>query len=153
MRIVKVKMLASLVMALACADASASGGLSCHADDTFAAITIESGVTRGMGSPVFNFRGTSVIRDDAVAGDLRSLAYDGEHLAQYWLDRDELRVLIYRERAEGDHGFVEIEVRTSMDEEGFFKGSYQLTAFDMAGDTTGEGRTVKGDGPVECFVE
>lgn len=153
MRIVPAKTLAIMVSMLALADARASGGLLCTADDAFAAITIESGVTRGMGSPVFNFRAISVIREDAVSGDLRNMAYDGEHLAQYWLDGEELRLLLYRERAEGDHGYVEIEVRTRMDEERVYRGAYSLTVFDMAGDTTGEGRGAKENGPIECFVE
>ncbi len=153
MRIVMAKTLAIMVSMLALADARASGGILCTADDAFVAITIESGVTRGMGSPVFNFRAISVIRDDAVSGDLRNTAYAGEHLAQYWLDGEELRLLLYREREEGAHGYVQIEVRTTTDEEGLYKGSYGLTVFDMTADTTGEGRTFRGDGPVECFVE
>ena len=153
MRIGTAKPIVFLAAALSVADARASGGLSCTADDAFATVTIESGVTHGMGSPVLNFRATSVIRPDAVAADLRNMAYGGEHLAQYWLDGDELRLLLYRERAEGAHGYVEIEVRTTVGEEGLYEGSYALTVFDMAGDTSGEGRTFKGDGPVECFVE
>jgi hypothetical protein len=133
--------------------AGASGGLSCTAEDGFAEIVVESGVTRGMGSPVFGFRATSVIRDDRVAGDLRGMAYEGEHLAQYWLDGEELRLLLYSERAEGAHGYVEIEIRTRSDGEGLYSGRYALTAFDMTGDTTGEGRTVTGEGDVSCVVE
>ncbi len=145
--------LAAALLAAVPSGAQASGGLSCTAEDDFAVISIESGVTRGMGGPVFNLRATSVIRDDRVAGDLRNMTFDGEHLAQYWLDGEELRLLLYRERAEGAHGYVEIEVRTTTDEEGLYKGSYDLTAFDTTGDTTGEGRTVEGDGAVVCFVE
>lgn len=144
---------AAALLATAATDAAASGGLSCTADDAFAAITIESGVTHGMGSPVFNFRATSVLRDDTVAGDLREMAYEGEHLAQYWLDGEELRMVLYRERIEGAHGFVQIEVRTIVDGEGLYRGSYDLAVFDMEGDTTGEGKSLRGDGPVECFVE
>lgn len=153
MRIAWVPVLASLLVGLSPAEGRASGGLHCTVEDEVAVVTIESGVTRGMGGPVFNFRATSVIRDGTVAGDLRDMAYDGEHLAQYWLDGEELRLLLYRERAEGAHGYVQIEIRTKAGEEGLYAGTYDLTAFDMTGDTTGEGRTVKGAGPVECFVE
>ena len=153
MRLASISVLTGVILALWPAVALASGGLQCTAEDDFAVFTIESGVARGMGGPVFNFRATSVIRDDAVAGDLRNMAYDGEHLAQYWLDGEELRLLLYRERAEGTHGYVQIEVRTTAGEEGLYNGAYDLTVFDMAGDTTGEGRTFKGSGSVECFVE
>lgn len=153
MRIATALLLTAIGLVLPLAPARASGGLSCTSEDAFAVITIESGVTRGMGGPVFNFRATSVIRDDAVAGDLRNMAYDGEHLAQYWLDGEELRMLLYRERAEGAHGYVQIEVRTSSAEEGLYEGSYTLTGLDMTGDTTGEGRTFRQSGSVQCFVE
>ena len=153
MRIATALLLTCMGLVLPLAPARASGGLSCTSEDAFAVITIESGVTRGMGGPVFNFRATSVIRDDAVAGDLRNMAYDGEHLAQYWLDGEELRMLLYRERAEGAHGYVQIEVRTSSAEEGLYEGSYTLTGLDMTGDTTGEGRTFRQSGSVQCFVE
>ncbi|WP_187968299.1 hypothetical protein [Aquibium microcysteis] len=153
MRLVWLPVLASSILALTLVQGRASGGLQCTAEDDFAVVTIESGVTRGMGGPVFNFRATSVIRDEKVAGDLRDMAFDGEHLAQYWLDGEELRLLLYRERAEGTHGYVQIEVRTTAGEEGLYGGTYDLTVFDMTGDATGEGRTFKGAGPVECFVE
>ena len=154
MRLSAVTILASLVLALSpLGEARASGGMFCSVEDDFAVVTIESGVTRGMGGPVFNFRATSFIRDDAVAGDLRNTSYDGEHLAQYWLDGEELRLLLYRERAEGAHGYVQIELRTTADEEGLYRGSYDMTVFDLTGDSTGEGRTFKHGGSVECFVE
>ena len=37
--------------------AAASGGLWCQLEDEQVKISIESGVTHGMGGPVFNFRG------------------------------------------------------------------------------------------------
>jgi hypothetical protein len=64
--------------------AAASGGLSCSLEDQSVRIAIESGVTRGMGGPVFNFR-TLEILDKAVAEDLRRTAFDGRHLPQYRL--------------------------------------------------------------------
>lgn len=153
MRLAWVPVLTSLMVGLSPVEGRASGGLQCTVEDDVAVVTVESGVTRGMGGPVFNFRATSVIRDDTVAGDLRTMVYDGEHLAQYWLDGEELRLLLYAERAEGAHGFVQVEIRTTAGEEGLYEGSYDLTVFDMTGDTTGEGRTLRKEGAVECFVE
>ncbi len=71
MRLVWLPVLASSILALTLVQGRASGGLQCTAEDDFAVVTIESGVTRGMGGPVFNFRATSVIRDEKVAGDLQ----------------------------------------------------------------------------------
>lgn len=139
---------------LAASPALASGGLSCEVKDEAVRFQAEGGVTRGMGGAVFSFRGDLEIRDKAVAADLRKISFERSHLAQYWLDGDELRLLLYKER-EGDvpHGYVEIVVRTTSDEEGSYRGSYALTAFDMTGDTSGMGKTVTREGAVSCFVE
>jgi hypothetical protein len=134
--------------------AFASGGISCEAEDGAAKIAVESGVTRGMGSPVFNFRGSAVISDKAIAEDLRTTAFTDDHLAQYWLDGEDLRLVLYRER-EGDkpHGYVEITVLTKADgDEGGYAGTYELTAYDGTGDDP-EGKTVKLEGKIGCFVE
>jgi len=66
--------------------ALASGGLSCEAKGKQATLQVESGVTRGMGSPLFNFRGSAQIAARAVAPDLRKIAFSQENVAQYWLD-------------------------------------------------------------------
>src|SRR5690606_28354637 len=117
-----------------------SGGLSCEAKDEHVALAIDSGVTRGMGNPVFNFRGTLEIADPAVAEDLASTAFEGGHLAQYWSDGDSLKLRLYRER-DGDaaHGYVELVIETAPGgDDGSFEGQYRLTVFDMTGDVSGE---------------
>lgn len=134
--------------------AFASGGLSCEAEDGSAKIAVESGVTRGMGSPVFNFRGSAEVSDKTIAEDLRTTTFTDEHLAQYWLDSEDLRLVLYRER-EGDkpHGYVEITVLTKAEgDEGSYAGTYALTVFDGTGDDP-EGKTVKFEGKIGCFVE
>jgi hypothetical protein len=68
-------------------NALASGGLSCDSEeDAPARIVIEAGMTRGMGSPIFSFKGSVTIADPAVAEDLRKLKFDQQHVPQYWLD-------------------------------------------------------------------
>jgi hypothetical protein len=135
--------------------AAASGGLSCSLEDPSVRIAIESGVTRGMGGPVFNFRGTLEILDKAVAEDLRKTEFDGRHLPQYWLSERALQLHLYRER-EGDkpHGYVDLVIETQAgDDEGLYGGSYRLTVYDMAGVTTGEGKTTELSGEINCFAE
>ncbi|MDP3896566.1 MAG: hypothetical protein Q8Q62_07810 [Mesorhizobium sp.] len=134
-------------------EAHASGGFGCDADDKNVSFLFESGVTRGMGSPVFNFRGNVEIKAKEVAADLRRLEFDGAHLAQYWSEDGQLNLVIYRER-EGDkpHGYVQVVIRTKGDEEGL-SGSYELTAFDGVNDATPEGRTYSASGKVECIME
>ena len=134
--------------------ASASGGLSCTVDDANLDLSVDAGVTRGMGGPVFALDGKAELRDQGITGDLRSIAFERAHLAQYWLDGRELRLLLYRERA-GDtpFGLIEIVLLTSMVEEGVYDGRYQVAVSDMTGDTTGEGRRWDFEGAVSCFVE
>src|SRR6187431_2648919 len=93
--------------------AAASGGLTCSLEDQSVGIAIESGVTHGMGGPVFNFRGTLEVLDKAVAQDLRRTEFDGRHLPQYWLSERALQLHLYRER-EGDkpHGYVDLVIET-----------------------------------------
>lgn len=133
--------------------AQASGGFGCDAKDKNVEFLFESGVTRGMGSPVFNFRGSVEITSKDVAADLRHMEFDGAHLAQYWSEDGQLNLVIYRER-EGDkpHGYVQIVIRTKGDEEGL-NGSYELTVFDGVDDATPEGKTYTAGGKVECMVE
>ncbi|MET3660487.1 hypothetical protein [Aquamicrobium ahrensii] len=134
--------------------AAASGGFTCSADDGSASINVNGGVTDGMGSPVFSLQGEIGIRDAAVAEDLRKTGFERTHLAQYWLDGSELRLVLYRER-EGDkpHGYVELTLRTMAQADGAFAGGYVLEVFDMTGATAGEGMAVRLDGAVSCSVE
>jgi hypothetical protein len=145
--------LASLATLLLAGGAHASGGFGCDADDKNVSFLFESGVTRGMGSPVFNFRGSVEIKSTEVAEDLRKVEFDGAHLAQYWSEDGQLNLVIYRER-EGDkpHGYVQIVIRTKGDEEGY-AGGYDLTVFDGVNDATPEGKTYEADGKVECILE
>lgn len=134
--------------------AGASGGLSCDAKDEAVTLTIESGVTRGMGSPVFNFRGEIEIDDKTISEDLRKTSFDRSHLAQYWLDGEELRMVVYREREpDKPHGYVEVTVRTKAGDEGDYVGQYAVTVYDLAGTAGTEGKTFNYTGRAVCLVE
>lgn len=140
------------VFLCAASPAFASGGLSCEARDRHASFQFDGGVTRGMGAPLFNFRGSVRIAAKAVAADLRKLSFGQQHVAQYWLDGENLRLVLYRER-EGSrpHGYVQITVLArAAGDEGGYKGSYALTVYDTTGDKE---RTHEAEGRVTCFVE
>ena len=130
--------------------AAASGGLSCDIEDQSARISVASGVTRGMGSPVFNFKAALEILDKGVTEDLRKAEFD--NATQYWLDGENLRLVLYRERA-GDkpHGHVELTILTQAgDDEGLYGGSYKLAVFDYP---TGADQSWDFEGQISCFVE
>jgi len=147
-----------LLMASACQPAFASGGVHCSADGGGVTIEVGGGVTHGMGGPLFSFEGEVTVAGDGIAADLGKTAFAREHVAQYWLDGEDLRLLLYRER-EGDkpHGYVELTIQTKArpgdDGEGYYDGRYDLAVFDANEDNGGEGLTVKREGEVACTAE
>lgn len=129
--------------------AAASGGLSCAADDAGVLLSAEGGVTRGMGSALFSFSGSVELRDGDVEDDLRVTEFGREHVAQYWLDGDVLKLRLYREReASKPHGYVEAVIET-----GDGKGRYFVNVYDMTHAREGEAVTASFAGDVTCMVE
>jgi hypothetical protein len=133
--------------------AAASGGLWCDIEDKSVRIAINSGVTRGMGGPIFNFAGKVEVLDKAVPADLQKTEFDSAHVPQYWLDDKELRLLLYRER-EGDkpHGYVELTILTKASDEGSYGGRYMLEVFDTD-NASPEGNSWKFEGEISCGAE
>jgi hypothetical protein len=150
--------LMTMLLMLACQPAFASGGVHCSADAGGVSFDVGGGVTHGMGGPLFSFEGEVAITCDGIAADLGKTVFAREHVAQYWLDGEDLRLLLYRER-EGDkpHGYVELTIQTKArpgdDGEGFYDGRYELTVFDMTNENGGEGVTLKREGEVACSAE
>jgi hypothetical protein len=147
-----------LLTMLACQPAFASGGIHCSAEAEGVSFDVGGGVTHGMGGPLFSFEGEVAVTADDIAADLGKTGFAREHVAQYWLDGEDLRLLLYRER-EGDkpHGYVELTIETKAragdDGEGFYDGGYDLTVFDMTNENGGEGVMVKREGEVVCSAE
>lgn len=134
--------------------AAASGGISCEVEGDDVAMTLEGGVTRGMGSALFSFSGRLELRSDEVHDDLRVSEFGREHVAQYWLDGDTMKLRLYRERA-GDvpHGYVEAIIETARDEDGNDQGDYLVAVYDMNDAVDGEVEPVQFTGSIGCFVE
>jgi hypothetical protein len=147
-------MLALAGVLLACGAASASGGIDCGAKDRKLEFNLHAGVTRGMGSPIFAFQGKVDIKDKSIAADLRKTSFSMDHVAQYWVDGKDLRLLLYRER-EGNkpHGYVELVIYTkSAGDEIGYDGTYELTVYDGVGENA-EPKEAKFKGKVGCSVE
>ena len=144
---------AAMVMAvLASGPAMASGGISCEADDGNARISTSGGVSRGMGGALFSFDGSLEVNDPEIAEDLRKVEFAREHVAQYWLDGDGLKLKLYRER-EGDapHGYVEATILSATSGED--TGSFRIEVYDMTDVTDGEAKTASLSGKISCFAE
>ncbi|MGE0500494.1 MAG: hypothetical protein AB7I79_02430 [Rhizobiaceae bacterium] len=145
--------LAAAILAVLASDAAASGGLSCSVEEGPVKLEIESGITRGMGGPLFNFSASAEFDAPGIDDDLHKIRFEREHVPQYWLDGEVLQLVLYRERIEGEHGYVQVTVLTRTVDEGTYEGTFALEAFDMAGDTTGQGKEFKAEGKIGCFVE
>lgn len=148
------RLVPALVLSLLSAPAFASGGLSCDVADDAVTITIQSGITHGLGSPLFNFRGEIEIRQGAVGDRLRRTTFEREHVPQYWIDDDGLRLRLYRETEAGRHGSVEAVIVTGMDEEEMtWDGTYTVTVFDAGEEGAPQPEPLEFSGSISCFVE
>jgi len=144
--------IASAIFIVVGGSAQATGGISCEAEDRATRIRLDAGVTSGMGAPIFAFAGKTEISDERVPADLRTTDFAREHVAQYWLDNQELKLLLYREREDAaEHGYVEATVTTRGDGAGTYKGDYALTAYTVG--RSGEGTTISLRGKILCEVE
>ncbi|WP_196257880.1 hypothetical protein [Pelagibacterium limicola] len=135
--------------------AAASGGISCGADHGPILIDIQSGVTHGMGGPLFAFAGELAIADQRLSPAAREARFEQEHVAQYWLDGETLRLVLYRE-AEGDVPYfsVQVVVRTMVDESGEdYLGDFSVAAYQAGDSQGGEAQLFEFTGPISCFVE
>lgn len=130
--------------------ANASGGLWCDAGDNAARIEIRSGVTRGMGAPLFDFRATISLSDRKVPSDLRNSRFGRNHVAQYWLDGNDLRLRLYREREAGEHGYVEVAILTRA-ARGGYRGRYLISVWQS--DLTSNNEALTYSGEISCGAE
>lgn len=143
-----------LVLVCSSGFAAAAGGLSCDASDDDVAIMLSGGVTHGMGSGLFSFSGKIEIRSDEVAEDLRVTEFGREHVPQYWLDGDTMKLRLYREREGGAvHGYVDAIIETATGDDGNDHGEYLVAVYDMTNAEDGEVEPVQFTGSVTCSVE
>lgn len=78
--------------------AAASGNLTCTARDAAVDLEITSGVSRGLGGALFQFKAELNLKARGIAPDLARIVFTQEHIAHSWVVGDETRLLLYRER-------------------------------------------------------
>lgn len=141
------------MLAVSAGSAMASGGLSCTVESNQLAISLDGGVSRGMGGALFSFSSTLEMNSAGIAEDLRVTEFSREHVAQYWLDGEALKLRLYREREDGPHGYVEVLVETALGDEGSGEGEYLVTVYDMTNAVASEAEPARFTGPIGCSVE
>jgi hypothetical protein len=141
-----------VLLAFASSPAFASAGLSCEASDKTMKLSLEAGISRGVGEDFFSFKGELEILAAGIPKDFQKIEVAKEHLTQRWLDGRNLKLKIYREREGEPHGYVDIVIEAwpRKDEEDQFRGGYTLTIFDMSVKKDGEGKTTTLKGRVTC---
>lgn len=145
--------LALAVLLLAAQPSRASGGLWCSVDDERLKLSVETGMSHGMGGALFNFKASAELLDKQIAADFRKLTLD-DKLVHHWVDRDETRLSFYTERSEGDFGSVDIIIETMGDrEEGDIPGTYELAYFETSRQTSGDDGFIRFSGKVACGGE
>lgn len=148
-------LLALLAFVTGSSAAMAAGGMSCETVEDGVVLSLEGGVTRGMGGALFSFAGKAELSGEAIAEDFRAIVFEREHVAQYWLDGETLGLVLYRER-EGDapHGYVQLTVRAdAVEPHAEYSGSYSVSVYDMTDATDSEAKTEAFEGRITCSVE
>jgi hypothetical protein len=148
-------LLAAALITFAATSAHASGGLNCEASDKAVKLALEAGISRGVGSGFFSFKGQLDILAPGAPKDFRKLEFEKEHLTQQWLDDRNLKLRIYRERDGEPHGYVDIVIEAwprKDSEDLAFRGGYALTIFDVP-KAGGDGKTTILKGRVTCSAE
>ena len=130
----------------------ASGALWCSVDDHQVAFQLDAGVTRGLGGPTFNFRGDLEIKVRKAGDSLRKTVFEDSNLAQYWLDGEEMRLLVYREHEAAEtYRSVELTILTKAKDEGTYDGRYTLSVYDGSAGASSDPVVFKGE--VSCGAE
>jgi hypothetical protein len=143
---------APLLLTLAAASAHASAGLSCEASDKAVMLSLEAGISRGVGDDFFSFKGALEILAPGIPKDFRKVAFEKEHLTQRWLDNRNLKLRVYREREAEPHGSVDLVIEAwprKGSEDIEFRGGYVLTIFDIP-QAGADGKTTTLKGRVTC---
>lgn len=138
--------LALLVSTATAGSASASGGLNCRARDGSVDLELRSGVSRGLGGALFQFKAELRLKAKGIAPDLAKTAFAQENIAHSWVVGREARLLLYREReGSAPHGYVQITLLTRAKPESMeAAGTYEVTVFDAGEGGDGAGRSFKG---------
>lgn len=140
----------SALLALS-AQARASTGFSCSADDAAMKFLIEGAYGRSIGSGPGNFGGEVEIKLKAIPDEARKLKLEMRHLTQNWfLDRDLKLTVHWLHDGDGPSPEVVliVETRRRKPEESPYRGRYALKVFSPQSD----GRPREANGRVECSV-
>jgi hypothetical protein len=144
--------LASLILLLGAAPASASGGIACSSESGPAKFEVSAAMGRDFGSGIFDLSGTLEAAIPGVARELQRLSFSLETPHQIWLDRDLLYFELMAARpGNGPYGSSDLVIKTTAVDEGTFEGSYTLTVDDTGSE--GASQHVVVTGTASCIAD
>lgn len=150
-----IKKLSGLLLLFIASPAWAAGWLSCQAESKQVAIAIESGITTGLGSPLFDYKATLKINDSRVPEYLRKSSFD--QAVQYWLYGNQLNLMSYRQSDGGKlNGTVQLTIMAHArhpNRDGSYDGTYTIDVTDDAIPLQQQGRPLTFKGSISCSVE
>jgi hypothetical protein len=135
--------------------AHATGSFACSAEDKFLTFSAEGVFSHGLGARISNFTAAVDVAAKAAPTGFRKVTFDASHLVHSWLQRRELKLLVYRDQEEGEPpGYVELTLETSRSpkDETDYRGRYELTIYHLPAEKAGEGKTTKARGRISCSV-
>ena len=133
--------------------AVATGGLWCNADDATLTLAVQSGLGHGIDQGFLRFSADLQIKLDGVPADFRKLHLGKDGISQSWLDNDEFKLRLYRQRERGPSGYVVIDLATKAAAEGDYRGRYTLTVFAMEASTASKPKSWEQSGAVTCSAD
>lgn len=149
---------AALIFAtLLCVPAAmATGTLDCYVDDEGTMIGVHGIVPYGNSATLLQVEAEIDAKMPGISADLAETSFSSDHQIQFWLDDLSLNVMLYRERevAALPFGATKLTIkttRTNNDEEGVYRGRYDVLVYEMpeGGDVAGEAHA---QGDIECVA-
>ncbi len=127
-----VSTLLALLALFASSNAFAAGGISCAAKAKGLSFELNSGVTHGMGAPLFNFS-SSLQAELGENGRVVSINHKFGKAVQYWNDAKSLNLVLYSEApAEAkSYWYTKITITTQEINGGETKGNLALVHHDV----------------------
>jgi hypothetical protein len=145
----------SVAIAQMIAQAHASAGVACRAEDATLVLSLNAAFGRALGAGIANFGATLAIRAPQTPPDLRALRFGRTELSQSWWHEKSLNFALHRDREAGPYGSVDLIIETTQhaSEENRYDGRYLLSVALAPGGSDLIGAPQEWRGAVTCTTE
>jgi hypothetical protein len=151
---IAVLVLTALLASLA--QARASVGFSCHADDKSVKLVASGAYGTSLGAGIANFGADIEFQLAAVPADIRKLTLEYSHVSQSWFHYRDLKVMArWQPPGNGPNRefLLMIETHRGKPEGAPYRGRYTLIIYAASSDPGSKGKTLEVGGAVSCSVD